>query len=757
MKTLNPLKLLVLLLCAGFITHLSHAQTRSPLNKGGGQHVGNGGDVVFCPSGQPFQIMALDLYEAMVRFKSKKQLVSINWQLAKDDEHPEGFKNIGAEDLAYKLLAKDIQIPIPQRQVLQVGIENWTSQAAFLEDIELNDVPDSQHVGIPEGCKIRQLVVQGPLVGLNFNLQDIYYIVDQALWAMLPRFQQAMMILHEMYYRDEVLRGATNSLITRFIVGSIATEFLQKTKDEKTENFSLRGYVIPQVLIDRADTTEWKWTNLGLVHKEKDLVWCQGGLSFGGVMVADSIPQFETFESQHLVSIEHNNLLQDCFSSMGHRRWHPRTKFSRKVFVADSSGEKLEYREVTSEVVQVALSPEQIATRNSSFDSAFFIDKVDFFELPPFPSSLLSLDSQSKKPEISEKEEAASRDSPSSLQFVFAPRPNRLIQVLGQNIDLSQGAIADITFKGKEGAGLSLANSKGVNIPFFTELQVAGISTSQKIGISRLEFHTVNDGFGYQDILSLNLVEGSAIEVETGHLTRPFARAFVAKLKCTGDLPISFLAKNNVLAFYKASNLCRPLENLPSESEIKEVTFDSWSYWDMVGKKDFSFSVGANPSGLQFPKRIVFDDARNLKIRWGISEIWIPAKEVSGNLVKLGNVSEKSTLKFKGSPGPGRLKSLAEPSGVNEFKVMLQSGATIKMGSESKVDILPVASTELIPAAWRDGSEKVVLKWLEFDDENPRGYFLLSYTESLKEQAAVFIDSYETQSGFRSQPLEPLK
>jgi hypothetical protein len=91
-------------------------------------------------------------------------------------------------------------------------LESFDSEMAYLINYKLNPIADWGYLPIPGNCKVEQVVWQVvPQVST-----DTRYWVDRARWESLSKRDQALMILHELCYRDALERGQEDSSSARY-------------------------------------------------------------------------------------------------------------------------------------------------------------------------------------------------------------------------------------------------------------------------------------------------------------------------------------------------------------------------------------------------------------------------------------------------------------------------------------------------------------------------------------------------------------
>jgi hypothetical protein len=171
----------------------------------GGQEVGNGGDAVVCrdAGGAVTSAELLDYYEA-------RELRGI-------------IKDLGPPDLAIDakvaLVLDRVARLSPKRAAHyrhQAG--EFMSEARFLSGVDLVEVPDSDHLAFPHGCRVEQLAIQKQ----PEFAEDKRYTINQDIWDKLDGDSRAGLILHEIIYREAFEQGATDSVGARYLHSRLA-------------------------------------------------------------------------------------------------------------------------------------------------------------------------------------------------------------------------------------------------------------------------------------------------------------------------------------------------------------------------------------------------------------------------------------------------------------------------------------------------------------------------------------------------------
>jgi len=167
----------------------------------GGNQVGNGGNVVQCPGRSD---VTLDVYE-----------VTKFWKF--EPVFAQGETYI---DVAISMLER-LRTYDSIRQIrLKSYLESFESEAAFLENIDLPEVPDQGAIFLEKNCHLVQAIVQTD--PKNFGKR---YMINLDLWKTLGKENQVALALHEVLYREAIEHGVVeNSLGVRRFNGLLIAD-----------------------------------------------------------------------------------------------------------------------------------------------------------------------------------------------------------------------------------------------------------------------------------------------------------------------------------------------------------------------------------------------------------------------------------------------------------------------------------------------------------------------------------------------------
>lgn len=197
------------------------------VNGWAGDKARNGGSVIECADGVPKEM--LDTFEA-------REVFSLNlWP---------GF---GATPVEKALDIVANRLPVMdagRRQIYTAWINEFMKRAEFATGVALPELADSNPVAVPVNCKLVQIAIQR-----DFNLPIVKrYLINGDLWNKMDVDNQAALILHEVIYREAILRGQSDSVNSRLFSG-----LLQSSNAEQLLDPDLYASVLHQVGFDKRD------------------------------------------------------------------------------------------------------------------------------------------------------------------------------------------------------------------------------------------------------------------------------------------------------------------------------------------------------------------------------------------------------------------------------------------------------------------------------------------------------------------------
>ena len=174
----------------------------------GGHVTGNGGDAIVCRDSYENVTFAelLDFYEARVERGFPHHLVPTNsWQ----------------ENLT-TLLDRFSRYDTHPRSVVEPWRAAFVAETLLLPGITLVDIPDSEHVSFPRGCKVEQVAIQKEPKFPG----DKRYTINKDIWDAFDGASRAGLVFHEILYRNlltsKILKGPIDSRTVRFMTSILA-------------------------------------------------------------------------------------------------------------------------------------------------------------------------------------------------------------------------------------------------------------------------------------------------------------------------------------------------------------------------------------------------------------------------------------------------------------------------------------------------------------------------------------------------------
>lgn len=187
-----------------------------------GIDVGNGGDAVVCrdASGKMSAEM-LDVYEARTQRNTPLDL---------------GASELSVEEKLELAFTRMDRLDADRAKLYREGAAQFTTEAVFLREITLIDVPDSNHIVIPNNCTIEQIIVQK---APEFP-EDKRFTVNKDIWNLLDNDNKVAAIIHEVVYREAIEEWRqTQSRRTRYFTGLILSNRLS-TMDRAEHTATLK-------------------------------------------------------------------------------------------------------------------------------------------------------------------------------------------------------------------------------------------------------------------------------------------------------------------------------------------------------------------------------------------------------------------------------------------------------------------------------------------------------------------------------------
>lgn len=183
----------------------------------GGNGAGNGGNVVVCQNRVADEdLELLDFYEARV-FRGIDQDPSLSTG--------------SSLDIVRSVLDRLARISPQRAERLIAQASTFAEDSLYLPlGTHLEEIPDSEHLGFPDNCRIKQLVTQRTP---QFP-EDKRYFINTDLWKKLDERNKAGAILHELLYREVLDRfDVTNSVGVRYINSILWSSKFSKMRDHE--------------------------------------------------------------------------------------------------------------------------------------------------------------------------------------------------------------------------------------------------------------------------------------------------------------------------------------------------------------------------------------------------------------------------------------------------------------------------------------------------------------------------------------------
>ncbi len=203
-----------------------------------GDVIGNGGDVITCRTaeGQIQSIEPLDHYEG-------REVHSLTLDL--------GGPTATLQEKFQIFYDRLNRLSHKRAERYRLDFETFFDNANLKPDIELADVPDSEHLYLPTHCKIEQIAIQMP----PNSSEEKRYLISKDLWDQMNNDGKIGVILHEIIYREAIEHGHSNSVFVRYLnawVSSAAfAQVSQADFDEKLgANKFFTPFLYPNIFLD---------------------------------------------------------------------------------------------------------------------------------------------------------------------------------------------------------------------------------------------------------------------------------------------------------------------------------------------------------------------------------------------------------------------------------------------------------------------------------------------------------------------------
>jgi hypothetical protein len=225
--SLDMFRLIICLFTSCLISSFSFADSSG---------VGNGGDALICPD----KTILLDTYEAnKMRLhldlgpgQTWRELVNVAIvRVMKFDQ--------GTGSLLYNYAMEIVN----DLELYKINPEARGKSLYIGNDI-IAEINDSEHVSIPAGCEIRQLVNQ-KVPKFKFEYR---YEMNKEIWDKMSIREQSMTVLHEAWYRIMLENGALNSRSARYMNGLTSSaefegysfgQYITELKNTEIKNYQI--------------------------------------------------------------------------------------------------------------------------------------------------------------------------------------------------------------------------------------------------------------------------------------------------------------------------------------------------------------------------------------------------------------------------------------------------------------------------------------------------------------------------------------
>ena len=258
---------------------------------GDGGMVGNGGGTVVCRDANQkiIRIETLDYYEA-----------AMHPGLTLDIDKIPGDAKAKVSALIERIRKKSEL----RYQLYTTWFNSFVSEQALLVGVEFSTVPDSGYISVPKGCKFEQAVIQRrPMFS-----KDPRYFINAELFTAMDDTQKAMLILHELVYREALAYGHTDSIRARYLNDLYASsqfadmdfktyvETLKQAHFELTDQDSIWDAELP---VETKLDLSRLWQASPDQEKTLEPLFLKGKIvSQLGVCLGDGCKTFKTFDGE---------------------------------------------------------------------------------------------------------------------------------------------------------------------------------------------------------------------------------------------------------------------------------------------------------------------------------------------------------------------------------------------------------------------------------------------------------------------------
>lgn len=184
----------------------------------GGHVIGNGGYVLKCESAGKTIIKSFDLVEGDILYK----------------QFPKYSSQKDFREKAKEIISRIKKLNPSRVELYLKWLKSFEKELLFLPSgVALADIPDVSIGILPQGCQLKQAIVQ--------NNQSISgqprYLINSDLWNAMSEDTKAALVIHEIIYRDAI--QAENRHINSYYV----RQFNQWLHSGKISSMSLKEYI----------------------------------------------------------------------------------------------------------------------------------------------------------------------------------------------------------------------------------------------------------------------------------------------------------------------------------------------------------------------------------------------------------------------------------------------------------------------------------------------------------------------------------
>ena len=199
------------------------------MNAQAGREAG-GSKAIVCPDAPPGkQARLLDFYRGETEW---------GFQLAPVEGKDEAEQLV---QLAERLKKFDSVRHFGIKQQAANGAARFREQMRFVENANFTLLNDSSEIGVPVGCHLELLINQK----VNLRPDDKKYRVNAKVWAMLPAFDRAGAMVHELYYKEALDAGTDTADNAAYLTAILASaQFAQLSYWDYFKRLNSAGFPV---------------------------------------------------------------------------------------------------------------------------------------------------------------------------------------------------------------------------------------------------------------------------------------------------------------------------------------------------------------------------------------------------------------------------------------------------------------------------------------------------------------------------------